>query len=88
MRTTDHDYEPDVEIVEDAHPPLSQWNKSFLCDFGEDARRQGQPEGQDLVLIMPDHRIAGMACVAGESKHESMHPSGRSLQTSLGDGCI
>ncbi len=37
---------------------------------------------------MPDPRtrIAGMACVAGGSRHESTRPSGRSLQTNLGDG--
>lgn len=25
--------------------------KTGLCDFHEDARRQGQPEGEDLILI-------------------------------------
>ncbi len=46
-------YEPVVKVVEDAHTPFSQGNKGRLRDFGEDARRQGQPEGQDLVLICP-----------------------------------
>ncbi len=37
---------------------------------------------------MPDPRtwIAGMACVAVGSRHESTRPSGRSLLTNLGDG--
>ncbi len=46
-------YEPVVEVVENAHTPFSQGGKGLLHDFGEDARRQGQPEGQDLVLICP-----------------------------------
>ncbi len=35
----------------------------------------------------PRTQTVGMACVGGESRHESMHPSGQSLQTNLGDGC-
>ncbi len=46
-------YEPVVEVVENAHTPFSQGNKGRLHDFGEDTRRQGQPEGQDRVLICP-----------------------------------
>ncbi len=45
------EYEPVVEVVENAHTLFSQGDKGRLHDFGEDARRQGQPEGQDLVLI-------------------------------------
>ncbi len=47
------EYKPVIEIVEDAHPLVSQGNKGCLYYFGEDTRRQGQPEGQDLVLISP-----------------------------------
>ncbi len=46
-------YEPVVKVVENAHTLFSQGDKGRLHDFGEDARRQGQPEGQDLLLIRP-----------------------------------
>ncbi len=44
-------YEPVIKLVENAHTPFFQGDKGRLHDFGEDARRQEQPEGQNLVLI-------------------------------------
>lgn len=39
------------KVVENVNAPLSQGNKGCLCNLHEDTERQGQPEGQDLVLI-------------------------------------
>ncbi len=44
-------YEPVIEVVENENALLSQGNKGCLRNFHEDTGRQGQPEGQDLVLI-------------------------------------
>ncbi len=68
-------------------PHSLRGDKGRLRDFGEDAKRQGQPEGQDLVLICrPSNGNRRNGLMAGGSIHESTHPSGRSLQTNLGDG--
>ncbi len=81
-------YEPVVEVVENAHSPFSQGGKGRLRNFGEDARRQGQPEGQDLVLICPtlERELQKWPVFAEGSRHESTRPSGRTLQTNLGYG--
>ncbi len=42
--------------------------------------------GPCIDMLNPRLRIAGMACAAGGSRHECMRPSGRLLQTNLGDG--
>ncbi len=44
-------YEPVIEVVENANASFPQRNTGCLHDLGEDTRRQGQPEGEDLVLI-------------------------------------
>ncbi len=40
-----------MRVVENANSLLSQGNEGCLRNFHEDTGRQGQPEGQDLVLI-------------------------------------
>ncbi len=59
-------------------PPRLWWRREATGT----ARRAGP------CTDTPDPRtwIAGMACVAGGSRHESTRPSSRSLQTNLGDG--
>ncbi len=63
---------------EQGPPPRLWWRRGVTGT----ARRAGP------CTDMPDPRTrnAGMACVAGGSRHESTRPSGRSLQTNLGDG--
>ncbi len=49
-------YEPVIEVVENANALFSQGNKGCLHNFRDDTGRQGQPEGQDLVLICPSFK--------------------------------
>ncbi len=44
-------YEPVVEVVENKNASFPQRNEGCLHDLGGDTRQQGQPEGEDLVLI-------------------------------------
>ncbi len=51
-----------------------------------EATGTAQKAGPCTDMPDPRTRIAVMACVTGGSRHESTRPSGRSLQTNLGDG--
>lgn len=46
-------YEPVVEIIENANALLPHGNKVCLHDLCEDASQQGQPKGEDFVLVCP-----------------------------------
>ncbi len=61
-------------------PPRLWWRREATGT----ARRAGPCTDTPV----PRTRNAGMACVAGGSRHESTRPSGRLLQTNLGDGRI
>ncbi len=77
-------YEPVVEVVENTHTPFSHG----VTQLGWRREATGTARRAGPCTEMPDPRtrIAGMACVVGGSRHESMRPSGRLLQTNLGDG--
>ncbi len=67
-------------LMEQGLPPRLSWR---CREIGP-----AQMTGPCTDMLDPQTQSAETACVEEESRHKSTRPSGRSLQTNLGDGCM